>query len=166
MSSKKDSFVEIIEKNKGIIFKVCNTYCKDSEDQKDLAQDIIIELWKSFDKYDSKYKFTTWMYRIALNVAISYYRKSLTKKKQITTTDFDFVNITQQETVDKETEIGLLREFISQLDEMNKTLMILYLEGNSHKEIAEILNITVSNVGTKIGRIKKKLKANFQNLSK
>ncbi len=100
MDIKRDKFVEIIEKHKGIIFKVCNTYCRNTEDQKDLAQDIIIELWKSFDKYDPQYKLTTWMYRIALNVAISNYRRSLTKKKHITTLDlnFDFIHISQEET--------------------------------------------------------------------
>lgn len=166
MDTKKEEFIATIEKNKGIIFKICNTYCRDNEDKKDLAQDIIIELWRSFDKYKSEYKFSTWMYRIALNVAISYYRKSLTKKKHISSLDFDFINIAQQETEENEEEIGLLNDFINQLDEMNKALMILYLEGNSYREIGEILNITASNVGTKIGRIKKILRGNFQNMSK
>lgn len=166
MESKKELFIKVIDQHKGIIFKVCNTYCKDSEDQKDLAQDIILELWKSFDRYDSQYKLTTWMYRIALNIAISYYRKSQTKKKHFSTGNFDFVDIAQQETKDNEAEIGMLQDFINQLDELNKALMILYLEGNSHKEIAEVLDISASNVGTKIGRIKQKLKANFKIVSK
>ena len=166
MDPRKESFIHIIEKNKGIIFKICNMYCKNKEDQKDLSQDIIVELWKSFDKYDPQYKLTTWIYRIALNVAITYYRKSLTKKKHFSTMGFDFVNITAHELEDNEEDIKLLRKFIDQLDEMNKALMILYLEGNSHAEIAEILNITATNVGTKIGRIKKTLKTNFQNIKK
>jgi RNA polymerase sigma-70 factor (ECF subfamily) len=165
MDKDKEKFVEIIEKNRGIIFKICNNYCKNPEDQKDLAQDITIELWKNFDKYDAKYKLTTWMYRIALNVAISSYRKQLTKKKYSTTLDLGFVHITQEETNNNEEELKMLKGFIDQLDEMNKALIILYLDSNSHKEIAEILNISTSNVGTKISRIKEKLKTYFLNLN-
>ena len=162
MEKNKDKFAELIEKNKGIIFKIGNMYCHNTEDQKDLAQDIIIELWKSFDKYDSQYKISTWMYRIALNVAISNYRRTLTKNKHITSLDLDLIQITQEEDEEENEEhIGMLKSFINQLDEMNKALMILYLEGNSHKEIGEILNISTSNVGTKINRIKKKLKDFF-----
>ncbi|MND37875.1 RNA polymerase sigma factor [Solitalea canadensis] len=72
---KTELFLSIIQANKGIIYKVANTYCKDMEDRKDLVQEISIQLWKSFDNYSSQYKYSTWMYRIALNVAISFYRK-------------------------------------------------------------------------------------------
>lgn len=166
MENKKQSFINIIDKNKGIIFKVCNSYCNNKEDRKDLAQDIIIELWKSFDKYNPQFKFTTWMYRIALNVAISTYRKSVTRKKYFSTLNFDFINVTDEEIEsNNKDEVSILMRFINELDEMNKALMILYLDGNSHQEIAEILNITTSNVGTKIGRIKQRLKAKFEKIS-
>lgn len=73
--NKKDVFIKTIDKHKKIIYKIVNSYCLNKEDRKDLEQEIIIQLWNSFDKYDSNYKYSTWMYRIALNVAISFYRK-------------------------------------------------------------------------------------------
>ena len=73
-------FLSVIENNKGIIYKVANSYCKDDEDRKDLVQEIIFQLWQSFGKYDDQYKLSTWMYRIALNVAISFYRKGSRRK--------------------------------------------------------------------------------------
>lgn len=71
---KKDQFLIIIRLNKNLIFKVCNSYCKDATDREDLVQDVIINLWRSYEKYDDRYKLSTWMYRIAFNTAISHYR--------------------------------------------------------------------------------------------
>ena len=73
--SKKEQFIKTIDEHKKIIYKIVNSYCPNKDDRKDLEQEIIIHLWNSFDKYDSNYKYSTWMYRIALNVAISFYRK-------------------------------------------------------------------------------------------
>lgn len=154
-----------MESHKRIIFKVCNTYCRDSEDQKDLAQDIIVQLWKSFDQYDPQYKFTTWMYRIALNVAISSYRKTLTQKKHFDRVDFDFIQIAEEKDEAMDDNVRQLHTFIDGLDEMNKALMVLYLEGYNHQEIGEMLDISTSNVGTKISRIKGKIKSHFAKIS-
>ena len=163
MKKNKEEFLEVLEANRGIIFKVCNMYCKDTEDQKDLVQDVIIQLWNSFDRYNEEYKISTWIYRIALNVAISTLRKSTSRKKVQAPFEHDFVEIAADQDENKDENLKLLRHFIDQLDEMNKALMILYLDGNSHEEIANILNISTSNVGTKINRIKQKLKIQFQN---
>lgn len=76
----KERFLSLIEMHKGIIYKVANAYCRDVEDRKDLVQEIVIQLWRSFDKYDAQYKWSTWMYRIALNVAISFLRKEKRRK--------------------------------------------------------------------------------------
>lgn len=162
MPDKKDAFLETLSQHQKIIFKIGHMYFDDPEDQKDLAQEIIIQLWKSFEKYDPQFNVTTWMYRIALNVAISFRRKHTTRKKYESDYAAYFVTI-DQSPIEEDTEnIRLLRKFIVRLDEMNKALIILYLDGNSHQEIAEVLDISASNVGTRIGRIKKKLLKEFQ----
>lgn len=163
MSDKKDAFLQILDQHQNIIFKVGHMYFDSPEDQKDLAQEIIIQLWKSFEKYDPQYKVTTWMYRIALNVAISFKRKHTTRRKYERDYAAHFIEIDQTPPDESTESIQLLRQFISQLDEMNRALIILYLDGNSHQDIAEVLDISVSNVGTRIGRIKKKLLENFKN---
>lgn len=166
-ANKKDTFITTIDTHKKIIYKIVNSYCQNTEDRKDLEQEIIIQLWNSFDKYNAEYKYSTWMYRIALNVAISFYRK---EKKWAIKNDFynedSIYSITDENEYDTELDhnIKLLQEFINKLNELNKALMLLYLEGKSHEEIAEILGITKTNVATKISRLKLKLKKEFQNI--
>lgn len=159
------NFLVIVENNKGILFKVANSYCRNIEDRKDLVQEIILQLWKSFDNYNKKFKLSTWIYRISLNVAISFYRKENSRKRisnPLTTDIFDF---SETEIADeKETNLGLLNQIISELNDLNKALMLLYLEEKSYKEISEIIGITETNVSTKIGRIKSKLKKEFNQL--
>ena len=155
------NFLTIIEENKRIIFKICNAYCQNAADREDLAQEIIYQLWRSWSSFDPNYKLSTWMYRIALNVAISFYRK---EKK---TTETVFMGDHLIEIIDENLEEGLetnlnaLQQFINELKELDRALMILYLEEKSHKEIAEIIGISTTNVATKIGRIKEQLKQKF-----
>ena len=80
-TAKSDIFLSVIESNKGILYKIANSYCKDSEDRKDLVQEIIVQLWKSYENYNDQYKYTTWIYRISLNVAISFYRNQNRRKR-------------------------------------------------------------------------------------
>ena len=164
-ASKKDEFLTTIDTHKKIIYKVINSYCRNKEDRKDLEQEIIIQLWNSFDKYNAEYKYSTWMYRIALNVAISSYRK---EKKCSVRNDFYneelIYSITDENEYDTELDhnIKLLQEFINKLNELNKALMLLYLEEKPYAEIAVILGISKTNVATKISRLKLKLKQEFQ----
>lgn len=158
-ATPQDQFLQIIESNKGIIYKVANSYCRDAEDRKDLVQEIIVQLWNVFGQYNSQYKISTWMYRIALNVAISFYRKESRRKDQQPMLE-SMLEI-HEEAEEKETNILLLQQFINELKELDKALMLLYLEENSYKEMAEILGISESNVATKISRIKEKLKVQF-----
>jgi len=163
--NKKDTFITTIDTHKKIIYKIVNSYCQNKEDRKDLEQEIVIQLWNSFDKYNSEYKYSTWMYRIALNVAISFYRK---EKKWSVRNDFyneDSIYSIADEN-ENETEldynIKLLQEFINNLNELNKALMLLYLEEKPYDEIAEILGISKTNVATKISRLKLILKKEFK----
>ena len=158
----KGLFLSVIENNKGIIYKVANSYCRDAEDRKDLVQEIIFQLWQSFDKYDDQYKLSTWMYRIALNVAISFYRKVSRRRDISIPLTESIINIADnKEHVELEKDINQLQQFIHGLKELDRALILLYLENKSHKEIAEILGITETNVATKISRVKEKLKQKF-----
>ncbi|RZK51592.1 MAG: sigma-70 family RNA polymerase sigma factor [Pedobacter sp.] len=161
MQQIQKDFLEIIDANKRLIFKICNSYCKNAVDREDLAQEIIFQLWKSWDKYDSNFKLSTWMYRIALNVAISFYRKERKSTETILMGD-QLIEIADEKLEEGlERNLSALQQFINELKPLDKALMILYLEEKSHKEIAEIMGITSTNVATKVGRIKDQLKQRF-----
>jgi len=161
-TEKSDLFLTVISFNKGILYKIANSYCKDGEDRKDLVQEIIVQLWKSFERFNDQYKYSTWIYRIALNVAISFYRKE-NRRKQVSNPLTDGILNYADTNVTSETDenIKLLQQFIAGLKELDKAIMLLYLEEKSHKEIADIIGISESNVATKIGRIKILLKQKF-----
>lgn len=162
--SKSERFLSVIQKHKGIIYKVANAYCKDAEDRNDLVQEIMIQLWKSFDKYNEQFRYSTWIYQIALNVAISFYRKESRRKYIASPIDDSILNYTDNSPTDETAEnINILQRFIAELKELDKALMLLYLEEKSYKEIAEIIGISETNVATKIGRIKAILKQKFSN---
>lgn len=161
-TEKSNRFLLVIDTNKGILYKVANSYCKDSEDRKDLVQEIIIQLWKSFEDYNDQYKYSTWVYRIALNVAISFYRKENRRKEIANPLNDSILNYADTNlATEKEQDLSILQEFIMELKELDKAVMLLYLEEKSYKEIAEMIGITETYVATKIGRIKTILKQKF-----
>ena len=165
IQDKNDRFISVIEAHKGILYKITNAYCKDIEDRKDLVQEIYFQLWKSFENYVDDYKYSTWIYRISLNVAISFYRKESSRSKIASPFNEDIFNFSDtNDTRDKESDYNKLQQFIAALKKLDKALMLLYLEGKSYKEIAEIIGITETNVATKISRIKSKLKKEFTQL--
>ncbi len=159
-TEKLVQFQNIINDHKGILYKVISIYCKNTEDRKDLEQEILIQLWKSLGNYNNSYKISTWLYRIAMNVSISFYRTSQRKNKTI---DIEiepiFSERFEEEQEDRySTQKALLKNFINSLNDFNKAIIILYMEEYSYKEISEMVGITETNVGTKINRIKSKLK--------
>ena len=155
---QRQHFLNIIEQHKGILYTVARAYCPNADDRQDLIQEMMIQIWQSIHKYDDQFKISTWLYRISLNVAISFYRKSSTRSKKYTELTEQLIETPVEDKSENERQLYLLDQFISELKEIDKALMILYLEDKSHTEIAEILGMSVSNVGTKIGRIKVKLK--------
>jgi RNA polymerase sigma-70 factor, ECF subfamily len=163
----KDSFLELISENKGIIIKICNSYCSNKADREDLAQEIIYALWKGGKTFNPDFKFSTWMYRVALNVAISFYRvtKKLNSNISYVETGADIEDKGANDTTTEE-NLNLLEQEIASLKELDRALMILYFEEKSYKEIAEIIGITETNVATKVSRIKEKLKQNITNLKR
>ena len=161
IKNQNQLFQELIEQHKGILFKVARTYCQDEDDRQDLIQEIMLQIWQSFHKYNEKFKISTWLYRISINVAISFYRKNAVNKNKIISLNEQISQIKEDEKTETEQHLSLLDQFISELKELDKALMLLYLEDKSHNEIADILGISVGNIGTKIGRIKDKLKQRF-----
>lgn len=159
--SAPPDFLTLIEANKRIIFKICNAYCQNAADREDLAQEIIYQLWKSWSSFNASAKLSTWMYRIALNVAISFYRKERKTTETVLMGD-QLIEIADENLEEGlETNLNALQHFINELKELDRALMILYLEEKSHKEMAEIIGISTTNVATKIGRIKEQLKQKF-----
>src|SRR5918993_2869585 len=161
----KEAFVQLIQQNRKIIYKICNSYCINRDKRDDLAQEIVYNLWKSYSSFNPGFKFSTWMYRIALNVAISFYRNE-NKSQPYTSLDENLIVLDEDATLnsDKETNLILLMQFINELKEIDRSVMLLYLDDKGYKEISEITGITESNVATKINRIKDKLRTNFSTL--
>ena len=150
-------FLRLVEENKGILYKISSSYCRHAGDREDLIQEMIYQLWRSSGKYDNTQKFSTYMYRIALNVAISFYRRNSRGGVRVAL-DAD-VELVEEEGMDElEEQVELLQRWVRSLGELDKALMILYLEERPYREIAEILGVTETNVGTKIARLKERLK--------
>ena len=164
--ANKEKLLELIRVNEGIIFKICNSYCNNETDRQDLAQEIIYQLLKSYHSFNDSYKFSTWMYRVALNVAISFYRKNKKDNKIELTEEHVEHEDSNGDVVELENNLVMLHRFINEMKELDKALMLLYLESKSYKEIAEIIGITETNVATKISRIKETLRKNFSTINK
>jgi RNA polymerase sigma-70 factor (ECF subfamily) len=149
------TFLKIVEENQGIIYKVCKMYRDSREDQEDLFQEIVFQLWKSYPKFRKESKVSTWMYRIALNTAIATFRKNKIELEYTESlTNDDHANYTDSLSENEER----MYEAIRTLNKADRALIALYLEDYSHREIAEITGITENYVGVKISRIKEKLK--------
>ncbi|MEM6721788.1 MAG: RNA polymerase sigma factor [Bacteroidota bacterium] len=152
------SFVTELERHQNIVHKVCRIYTSNKDQHNDLFQEITIQLWKAYPKFRGDSKFSTWMYRVALNTAITLYRKS---KRSVKTQDYESVvfKITSEDYDDTEEEqLKLMYKAIKQLSDIEKALIFLYLEDKNYREIAETIGITEVNARVKMNRIKTKLK--------
>ena len=151
-------FLSDFEKNQNIVHKVCSIYTTNQDQHNDLFQEIAIQVWKNYSKFRGDAKFSTWMYRVALNTAISLYRKS---SRSIKTQDFSDVSfkiksINYDDTKDQ--QLKALYDGIRELSDIEKALIFLYLEDKPYKEIAITLGITEVNARVKMNRAKDKLK--------
>jgi len=159
----KEEFVELIEKHQGIIYKVSRMYCDKEVCQQDLFQDILVQLWQSYPSFNKKSKFSTWMYRVALNTAIAQFRKDK-KNAEDSVPEFP-VNIPEEESYqEKEDRKNMVHKAINKLNKAEKAIIILYMDDYSYEEISDIAGITMSNVGVKINRIKTKLQTILKEL--
>lgn len=151
-------FVSNLERDQNIVHKICRIYTNDQSSHNDLFQEITIQLWKAYPKFRGEAKFSTWMYRVALNTAITLYRK---KKRGIQTQDYDSVHFRiKVDEYDDETEqrLSLMYNAVKELNDIDKALVFLYLENKNYKEISETMGISEVNARVKMNRIKKKLK--------
>ena len=154
---KKESFITTIKENEGFIFKIASVYTNSSDDKNDLVQEILFQLWKSFDTFNQKSNISTWVYRVALNVAL--YQLKLSKKKVLTIPiDEQILNNQDIDNCENEEKWKLFKQQIDNLNLLDKGIVMLYFDNKSYEEIAEIIGISKSNVGTKLLRIKEKLK--------
>lgn len=158
---KKDlehSFVTQLEANQNIVHKICRLYTNSRDQHNDLFQEITIQLWRAFPKFRGEAKFSTWMYRVALNTAITLYRKS---KRQVQTRDYEGISfkISSEEYDDTiEEQLKLMYSAVKDLNDIDKALVFLYLEGKNYRDISETLGITEVNARVKMNRIKEKLR--------
>ncbi|HIC31986.1 MAG TPA: sigma-70 family RNA polymerase sigma factor [Flavobacteriaceae bacterium] len=152
------NFVELLEKNQNIVHKVCRLYTNNYDAHNDLFQEITIQLWKAFPKFRGDSKFTTWMYRVGLNTAITLYRKS---KRRIKTQEFDAIQFkisAEEYDSTEEEQLKLMYQAVHQLNDIEKALVFLYLEDKDYREISDTLGISEVNARVKMNRVKKKLK--------
>lgn len=154
--SKEEKFIKLIKENEGIIYKITRIYSNNENDLKDLYQEVVYQLWKAYDSFRGDSKISTWMYRIALNTAL-FQSKQATKNGHKVGLD---KIVLKQENYDPilEERLAIMYQHIKALSDLEKGIILLFLEGKKHEEIAEITGISVTNVGTRIGRIKQKLK--------
>jgi RNA polymerase sigma factor (sigma-70 family) len=158
-----ERFVALVQDHRKILYKVAYAYCRDAEDRRDLVQEMVVQLWRSFARFDARVKFSTWMYRIAMNVAISHLR---TEGRRIRDTvpleDFALDIAAADHIAEHESDnMRELHRLIGAMDEMSRALILLYLDGHGPEEISAIVGITPGNVATRINRIKTRLQREF-----
>jgi RNA polymerase sigma-70 factor (ECF subfamily) len=166
-ANPRQAFGELFEQHRKIVFKVANTYSRHPDDRADLAQEIAAQLWRAFPGYDPARSFSTWMYRIALNVAISFLRSHQHRDAHTEPLDDGHAEVVGQAGVTHETDehVRALNRFIEQLEPLNRALLLLYLEERNYREIADILGISETNVATKISRLKQRIRQDMATTS-
>ena len=155
---RKNRFLEQIEQNQDIVHKICGIYAVTRDDRKDLSQDIICQLWKSYQSFRGDSKFTTWMYKVALNTALLNLRRHRHMARTESLKEHHTDIPAEAAGKEKHWQISRLYEAISQLDKLDRAIILLYLEQLSYKEISEVIGISESNVSVRLVRIKRKLK--------
>jgi len=152
----EQEFLSLIDKHKGILYKVAKMYMDDVEDQHDLMQEITLQLWKSYGRFEGNAQFSTWMYRVSLNTALTYFKQEKKKTEKYTFLE-NIDRVEEQDSGEKETQLELFYRAVHELNKVEKALIFLFLEGQSHKEIGENLGITEGNARVKLNRTKDKL---------
>jgi RNA polymerase sigma-70 factor (ECF subfamily) len=159
----KEEFLDLVNQNKGIICRISRMYGETNDDRQDLFQEILLNLWKGYDTFRNESKFSTWLYRIALNTCITAYRKRSRNFRALSIQEKHNQIPDIPAEADHQEDIQLLYKAIGKLDKLEKAIIILYLEEKSYEEIAEIAGITPNHAGVKITRIKSKLRQFLNN---
>jgi RNA polymerase sigma factor (sigma-70 family) len=155
-----EAFSDLLERHRAIVFKVANTYSRHPEDRADLVQEIAAQLWRAWPGYDPARSFTTWMYRVALNVGIDFVRDHARLQRHTVPLDEDLHDMADAHPTDHESAqlLRLLQGFVDRQPPLDRALLLLYLDERPQREIAEILGISETNVSTKIGRLKQRIR--------
>lgn len=154
-------FLSLVDQHQRMLHKVCWAYTRSPHDRDDLLQEILGRLWLAFGNFDRSRKFSTWMYRVALNVAIDFQRRRQRRESSVASLDATHDSATPRDESRHE-QLEQLHELLERQDEANRALLLLSLEGHSYREIAEIMGISESNVGTRLNRLKNSLRESIQ----
>jgi RNA polymerase sigma-70 factor (ECF subfamily) len=159
------AFTELIQQNERLIYKVCVVYAANAEDRRDLFQEVVLQAWKSYARFTESAKVSTWLYRVALNTAISHKRK---QNRTVAASQQDDLlqHVADDAGCAYNEEYKMLHHLISRLPALEKALVLLYLEDRSYQEIGEVLGLSPTNVGVKLNRIKEKLRKQAEPLFK
>ena len=155
--AERETFTRLLEQHGGIIRKVAFGYASTFADREDLTQEITFQLWRAFPRYSPDRPFSTWMYRIALNVAISFLRRHTRIVRQTVPFEENEIDIVA-ETAPTDERVALLQQVIRSLAPFDRALMLLYLDDHSYRDIAAILGLTETNVATKLNRLKQRVR--------
>lgn len=157
MSPKEKEFSQLIKNNQGLIIKVSRLYTNSLEDEQDLFQEIVLQLWRSYDSFKGDSKISTWMYRVALNTAITLFRKKTKSPQTDELMDFHHKNFLEDD-YEKQAQISLLYKVVKMLPKVERAIVTMYLDDLPYKDIAENLGISEVNARVKMNRLKKTLK--------
>ena len=155
------AFEGLLQRHRGIVFKVAHTYCHDIEDRAELAQEIATQLWRAFPSFNPERSASTWMYRVALNVAISHVRHQVARRGRTVSIDEDLHDVAGDDAANPESQqqVHQLQRFIARQAPLDRALLLLYLDDRPQREIAEVLGLTETNVSTKIARLKQRIRS-------
>jgi RNA polymerase sigma-70 factor (ECF subfamily) len=157
-AGRQDAFLALLETHHKILFKVASAYCRAPAERDDLVAEMTAALWKSFGRYDERFRFSTWAYRVALNVAISFQRAERRRAERVSPRDFATLEVAAPEVAADE-RVAQLEAFVAGLGDLDKALMLLYLDEHDYQSIAATLGLTLTNVATKLSRLRARAKS-------
>ena len=157
MSVKEKKFAKLIKDNQGLIIKVSRLYTNTLEDEQDLFQEIVLQLWRSYDSFKGQSKISTWMYRVALNTAITLFRKKTKSPQTDELMDYHHADFLEDDD-EKQQQVSVLYKIIKMLPNVERAIVTMYLDDLPYRDIAENLGITEVNARVKMNRLKKTLK--------
>jgi len=169
MDDARQRFADLLDAHRGIVFKVAHTYCRHPDDRQDLVQEIAAQLWRAWPDYDPQRPFSTWMYRIALNVAISHVRSVVQRAPHLPLDEplashpelsIDDGSVAREQ----DARIAALYAVIDRQAPLDRALLLLWLDERSQREIAEVLGLSESNVSTKLNRLKQRIREQLADL--
>lgn len=154
-------FADLLDAHRGILFKVAHGYARTPHEREDLVQDIAVQAWRAFPGYDAERPFSTWLYRVALNVAISQLRSRGHRERHLVSFDEQAHDLADERAGDAagDPRLATLERFLAACAPLDRALLLLYLDGHGHRDIAEVLGLSETNVATRIGRLKQRIRA-------